>query len=116
MKTVLFMIRTAPHGSAAIPESHRACLGFATMPFEVNYLLTEEAVWALQPGQRAEAIGGHDARALVGELGDLDVSLYAEAEALEARGIDSDAVAPIQPLSADEIADLIAGADAVLTY
>jgi len=116
MKTVLFMVRTAPHGSAAIPESHRACLGFATMPFEVCYLLTEEAVWALQPGQHAEAIGGQDARALVSELGDLGVSLYAEAEALQARGIDSAEVAPVQPLSADEIADLIASADAVMTY
>ena len=90
MKTVLFMVRTAPHGSAAIPESHRACLGFATMPFEVNYLLTDDAVWALQPGQDAEAIGGHDARALVSELGDLGVNLFAEADALQARGIDAE--------------------------
>ncbi len=116
MKTVLFMVRTAPHGSAAIPESHRACLGFATMPFEVRYLLTDDAVWALQPGQQAEAIGGHDARALIGGLADLGVTLFADADALDARGIARDALEPIGVLGTDEIADLIAEADAVLTY
>lgn len=116
MKTVLFMVRTPPHGSAAIPESHRACLGFATMPFEVNYLLIDDAVWALQPGQRADAIGGRDARGLVEELGDLGVNLFAEADALEARGLDPDAIGPVAAVSADEISDLIATADAVMTY
>ena len=116
MKTVLFMVRTPPHGSAAIPESHRACLGFATMPIEVNYLLTDAAVWALQPGQRAQAIGGKDARDLVGELGDLGVKLFAEADAREARGLDPDAIGPVNSVSADEIAELIATADAVMTY
>ncbi len=116
MKTVLFMVRTAPHGSAAIPESHRACLGFATMPFEVNYLLTQDAVWALQSDQRADAIGGSDACALVAELAELGVNVFAEAAALEVRGVEADPIASVHALSEAEIADLIAAADAVLTY
>jgi len=116
MKTMLFMVHTAPHGSAAIPESHRACLGFATMPFEVNYVLVGDAVWALQTGQQANAIGGVDARGLIAELADLGVNVFAETDALDARDLPREHLEAVVPVSASEIADMIAGADAVMTY
>jgi len=117
MKHALFIVRTAPYGSAAIPESVRSCLGFATMPFEISYLLSDDAVWALAPGQNPEALGAANAGELVEQLADLDVNLYAQAEALRERGLslaglDSSA----QELSTEGIADLIATADVVMTY
>lgn len=117
MKQILFIVRTAPHGSAAIGESVRACLGFATMPVEVAYLLMGDGVWALQPGQRPAAIGGEDPLAHIGGLADLDVRLFVESEALSARGLSVEGLEfEIAPLGAEGIADLIAAADAVITY
>lgn len=117
MKQILFIVRTAPHGSAAIGESVRACLGFATMPVEVAYLLMADGAWALQPGQQPAAIGGEDPLVHIGGLADLDVRLFVESEALAARGLSVDGLEfEIAPLGAEGIADLIAAADAVITY
>jgi tRNA 2-thiouridine synthesizing protein C len=114
MKSVLFLVRSAPYGSAAIPESVRACLGFGTMPMEVNYVLMDDAVWAMALSQRPETIGSPPAQQILGALADLDVNLFAEAAALEERGLE--AAEQFRPVSLDGIADLIARADAVMTY
>ncbi|MGD9494983.1 MAG: DsrE family protein [Armatimonadota bacterium] len=117
MKQVLFIVRTAPYGSAAVPESVRACLGFGTMPVEVSYLLTDDGVWALAPGQQAEAIGAESAPGLIASLAELGVRIFAESEALQARGLAADGLGfPLTALAADQIARLIAAADAVITY
>lgn len=117
MKKVLFLVRSAPYGSAAIPESVRACLGFGTMPLEVSYVLTDDATWVLLPDHQPEPIGGNDALALIGNLSDLGVRLYVDEAALAARGLTAGADAPeFVALPPDGIADLVAGADAVLTY
>jgi len=63
VKQILFIVRTAPYGTAASPESVRSCLGFAIMPVEVYYLLTGDGAWALQarsgpePHRRAGCAG-----------------------------------------------------------
>ena len=117
MKQVVFLVQSAPHGTAAIPESQRCCLGLATLPFEMRYVLEGDAVWALQPGQRSEVIGGTDARELVAQLADLDVGLYVEKEALATRGmVEGDLGPEFTTVTREQIAEFIASADAVLTY
>jgi tRNA 2-thiouridine synthesizing protein C len=117
MKQVVFLVRSAPHGTAAIPESHRSCLGLATLPFEMSYVLEADAVWALLPGQRPEAIGSTDTLELITQLADLDVGLYVDEEALAARGMAAADLGPeFTTVTREQIADFIASADAVLTY
>jgi len=117
VKQILFIVRSAPYGSAAIPESVRSCLGFATMPVEVHYLLTGDGAWALQPGQEPGGIGARDTLGMIADLADLDVRLYVEEQALEERGLSVEGLeAEVKPLGADEIAKLIAAVDAVITY
>ena len=117
MKNVVFLVRSAPYGSAGIPESVRACLGFGTMPMDVHYVLMDDAVWALAADQNAEAIGSTDVRKVLSVLADLEVGLHVETEALAERGLTAEAArVELQPVSGEQIADLIAGADVVLTY
>jgi tRNA 2-thiouridine synthesizing protein C len=117
VKRVLFMVRTAPYGSAAIPESVRACLGFATMPIETTYLLMDDAAWALAPGQSPETIAAAPVQKLIANLADLDVRLCVEADALAERGLSAEGLPfEVEPLSQEAIAELIATADAVMTY
>lgn len=117
MKQIVFLVQSAPHGTAAIPESHRCCLGLATLPFEMRYVLEDDAVWALQPGQRPEAIGGTDARELIAQLADLDVTVCVEEQALAARAMTEADLAPeFVVVTREQIAEFIAGADAVITY
>ena len=117
MKSVLFLVRSAPYGSAAIPESVRACLGFGTMPMDVNYVLMDDAAWALTPNQRPEAIDASPVQQVLAALADLDVNLFVDSQALEERGLCLEGLpAHFTPASHERIADLIAGADAVLTY
>lgn len=117
MKRVLFLVRTAPYGSAAIPESVRSCMGFGTMPFHISYVLMDDAAWAVVPGQQPQAIHGNDALQLVQSLADLDIDLLVEEHALNERGLSVDGLDPaIRPVSQQEIAELIAQADMVMTY
>ena len=117
MKNVLFIVRTAPHGSAAVPESIRTCLGFGTMPFDIGYVLLDDATWAVLPNQRPESIGGNDALELISNLTDLGVRLYVESDALAERGLSVAGIEPeFVPLSQVQISDLIASADVVRTY
>jgi len=117
MKKVLFLVRTAPYGSAAIPESVRACLGFGTMPMEVRYVLMDDAVWALNPGQQPEAIGAPPVLRVLNSLADLDVELLADQGALAERGLSAEGVEPrFEAISREGIAELIASADVVMTY
>jgi tRNA 2-thiouridine synthesizing protein C len=117
MKKLLIAVRTAPYGSAAIPESVRAAMGLSTMPFETRYLLMDDAVWALLPDQQPAGIAASSVLDTVSSLTDLDVELCVEAEALQERGIDEATLTvPVTPVSREDIADLIGTADAVLTY
>lgn len=117
MKHVVFLVRSAPYGTAAIAESVRACLGFGAMPMAVSYVLMDDGVWALAPHQNAQAIGAKPVLEILSGLADLDVGLYAEQESLAERGLTVDGLEPaFTPISGSAIADLIARADAVLTY
>lgn len=117
MKSILFVVRTAPYGSAGIPESVRGCLGFATMPLDLHFLLVDDATWALAPNQQPAAIGGTPMPVLLEGLADSDVKLYAEAEALGARGLSTEGLGfEVTAVTREQIQALIASADAVLTY
>ena len=117
MKQVLFVVRAAPYGSAAIAESVRSCLGFATMPFELSYLLMDDAAWALLPNQRPQGIGGTPVLSIIANLAESDVRLCVDADSLRERGLTTEGVEPrFEALSQAEVADLVGAADAVLTY
>lgn len=117
MKRILFLVRSAPYGSATIAESVRACLGFTTMPLELAYVLMDDGAWALLPNQRPEAIGAAPVLELIGNLADAGVRLYVDSAAVSQRGLSLEGVEPtFTPLDTDGLADLIASSDAVLTY
>jgi len=117
MKRILFLVRSAPYGSATIAESVRGCLGFTTMPFELHYVLMDDAAWVLIPNQQPSAIGAAPVLGLLSNLAEADVRLYVDAVALQQRGLSVDGVEPaFVPLDTDGLAELIASADAVLTY
>jgi tRNA 2-thiouridine synthesizing protein C len=117
MKRILFVVRSAPYGTATIAESVRACLGFTTMPLELGYVVMDDATWALAPHQQPGAIGAAPVLELIGNLAESDVKLYVDAAALQERGLSAEGVKPAFTLvDTDALADLIADADAVLTY
>lgn len=117
MKSVLFLVRTAPYGSAAIPEAARACLGFATMPLDLTLLLTDDAAWAPAPNQAAETIGAPAVPLLLESLVDADVKVAVDEEALAARGLSTEALPEgVVSVSAAAIGDLVHRSDAILTY
>jgi len=117
MKKILFIMRTAPYGSAGIAEGVRSALGFATLPFELNIILMDEAVWAFLPNQQPEGIGGNPTWSLFETLTDIDVTLNADSEAINERGLAVQSDMPkFNILNSDEISALIGQADAVLTY
>jgi len=117
MKSVLFLVRTAPYGSAAIPEGVRACMGFATMPLDLSFLLTDDATWALAPNQRPESIGAPSVLGLIEGLLDADVKVLADREALQARGLKIDDLPDgVSAVNPEELAGLVRSSHAILTY
>ena len=117
MKRILVLVQTAPYGSAAIPESARACLGLATMPLQISYVLAGDAVWALLPTQDPDPIGAANALQVIRDLGEMDVALLVEDRSLAERGLSlDDAGEGFNAVTREQIGDLVANADAVLTY
>ena len=117
MKRILILVQTAPYGSAAIPESARACLGLATMPLQISYVLAGDAVWALLPRQDPDPIGATNALQVIRDLAEMDVALLVEDRSLAERGLSpGDAGEEFTTITREQIADLVANADAVLTY
>ncbi len=117
MKRVVFLVRTPPYGSAAIPESTRTCLGLATMSLDLSYVLMDDATWAILPHQQPELIEGNDVLALITGLAELDVKLQVCSEGLAERGLSATDLRPeFSAISREAITELIAQADVVLTY
>ena len=115
-RDVVVLLTRAPCGRVHIPEGLRAARGVAAGfdRHDVTVLFTEDAVYAARESVDREALN------MPGHLADLDAEdgdLVADADAMAARGVDRNEIAPdVTVASGDEVADLVRGADHTLDF
>lgn len=117
-RNFLIVCRQPPYGSALAREALDVALATAAFDQKVAMLFLGDGVLQLVQPQDATAIGhkSHDRQLAALPLYDVD-ALYADAEALDERGLGTaELVLPVQRLDAAGIAALYGAHDIVLGF
>ncbi len=118
MKKFMFVNRKAPYGTIYALESLEVVLIAATFDQDVSLVFVDDGVYELVKGQNSKAIGIKNFSPTYRALEGYDVEkLYVERESLQARGLaEADLLGPVQVLSSQELAALMAEQDVVLSF
>ena len=118
MKKILVIVRASPYGGIRAREAIDAALLFSAFAPEIAVLFSGDGVWQLVAGQEPGGIGAKSVAATLGAFESYDIDrVYADAEALAARGIDTaHLLAGAQPVDAAGLRELLCSHDRVVTF
>lgn len=132
VKKFLYLNRRAPYGTIYALESLEVVLIGAAFEQDVALAFVDDGVFQLAKSQNTDGIGVKNFSPTFRALGDYDVQkLYVERESLEERGLSEDDLMEIvyededddwaekpavRVISRAEMADVMAGADVVLSF
>ena len=117
-KKFLYVNRRAPYGSIYALESLEVVLIGAAFEQDVSLAFVDDGVYQLTKGQDTKGLEMKNFSPTFGALEDYDVTkLYVEEEALQARGLSAaDLVVPVQVVSTQRMAEIMAGQDVILNF
>ena len=132
VKNFLYVNRKAPYGTIYALESLEVVLIGAAFEQDVSLAFVDDGVFQLTKGQKTDGIGVKNFSPTFRALGDYDVTkLFVERESLTERGLTEDDLQEItyededddwaekpsiRIVSRAEMADIMAGADVVLSF
>ena len=118
MKKFMFVNRKAPYGTIYSLESLEVVLIAATFDQDVSLAFLDDGVYELVKGQNSKGIGIKNFSPTYRALEGYDVEkLYVERESMEARGLTAaDLLVPVEVLASEQMADLMAEQDVVLSF
>ena len=118
MKKFMFVNRKAPYGTIYALESLEVVLIAATFDQDVSLVFIDDGVYEIVKGQNPKGIGIKNHSPSYRALDGYDVEkLYVERESMELRGLaDADLLVPVEVLSSNEMATLMAEQDVVLSF
>ena len=117
-KKFLYVNRRAPYGTIYAHESLEVVLIGAAFEQDVSLAFLGDGVYQLAKGQDTKALAIKNFSPTFRALEDYDVTkLYVEQEALEARGLtDADLVVPVEVVSTERMAEIMAEQDVILSF
>ncbi len=117
IKRFLYVNRKAPYGTVYALENLEMVLIAAAFDQDVSVVFMDDGVFQLKKNQDTKGIGMKNFSPTFRALEGYDVEkLYVERESLEARGLsEDDLVVPVEVLSSEELRELMAAQDVVLT-
>jgi len=117
-KRFLYVNRRAPYGSIYALESLEVVLIGAAFEQDVSLAFIGDGVYQLVKGQDTKVLEVKNFSPAFRALEDYDVTkLYAEKEALEARGLsEADLVVPVQVVGAERMAEIMEAQDVILDF
>jgi len=109
--------RKAPYGTVYALESLETVLISAAFDQDVSVVFIDDGVFQLKKGQDTKAINMKNFSPTFRALEGYDVEkLYVEKESLEARGLtEDDLVVDVEILSTDELREIMAAQDVVIS-
>jgi tRNA 2-thiouridine synthesizing protein C len=118
VKKFMFVNRKAPYGTVYALEGLEVVLISAAFDQDVSLVFLDDGVYELVKGQDTKAIGVKNFSPTYRALEGYDIEkLYVERESLAARGLTEESlVVPVDVLSAQEIAALMAEQDVVISF
>jgi len=117
IKRFMFVNRKAPYGTVYALESLETVLISAAFDQDVSVVFIDDGVFQLKKGQDTKAINMKNFSPTFRALEGYDVEkLYVEKESLEARGLtEEDLVVDVEVLSTDELREIMAAQDVVIS-
>jgi len=117
-KKFLYVNRRAPYGTIYAHESLEVVLIGAAFEQDVSLAFLGDGVYQLAKGQDTKGLAIKNFSPTFRALEDYDVTkLYVEQEALEARGLtDADLVVPVEVVSTERMAEIMAEQDVILSF
>jgi tRNA 2-thiouridine synthesizing protein C len=117
IKRFMFVNRKAPYGTVYALESLETVLISAAFDQDVSVVFMDDGVFQLKKGQDTAGINMKNFSPTFRALEGYDVEkLYVEKESLEARGLtEDDLVVDVEILSTDELREIMAAQDVVIS-
>ena len=117
VKRFMYVNRRAPYGTIYALECLEVVLVAAAFDQDVSVVFVDDGVCQLKKNQNTAEIGMKNFSKTYGALDDYDVEkIYVEKESLDARGLtEDDLVIPVQVLAADQLREVMAQQDVVIS-
>jgi len=117
VKRFMYVNRRAPYGTIYALECLEVVLVAAAFDQDVSVVFLDDGVCQLKKNQDTTGIGMKNFSKTYGALDDYDVEkIFVEKESLEARGLTADdLVIPVEVLAADELREVMAQQDIVIS-
>ncbi|MDH3613744.1 MAG: sulfurtransferase complex subunit TusC [Gammaproteobacteria bacterium] len=117
VKRFMYVNRRAPYGTIYALECLEVVLVAAAFDQDVSVVFLDDGVCQLKKNQDTTGIGMKNFSKTYGALDDYDVEkIYVEKESLAARGLTADdLVIPVEVLAADDLRDVMAQQDVVIS-
>jgi tRNA 2-thiouridine synthesizing protein C len=117
VKRFMYLNRKAPYGTIYAHENLETVLIAAAFEQDVSVVFVDDGVYQLKKGQDTKEIGMKNFSPTFRALDDYDVEkLYVEKESLEARGLTAeDLVVPVEVVATEELREIMAQQDVVLS-
>ena len=117
IKRFMYVNRRAPYGTIYALECLEVVLIAAAFDQDVSVVFVDDGVCQLKKNQDTAEIGMKNFSKTSGALDDYDVEkIYVEKESLDTRGLtEDDLVIPVQVLAADQLREVMAQQDVVIS-
>ena len=118
VKKFMIVNRKAPYGTIYALESLEVVLIAATFDQDVSLVFIDDGVYELVKGQQTKGIGVKNFSPSYRALEDYDVEkLYVDQASLDQRGLtESDLLVPVAVLDAQQMGQLMAQQDVILSF
>ena len=118
VKKFMFVNRKAPYGTIYALESLEVVLISATFDQDVSLVFIDDGVYELVKGQQTKAIGIKNFSPSYRALEGYDVEkLYVDQASLDQRGLtEADLLVPVEVLDAQQMGQLMAQQDVILSF
>jgi len=117
VKRFMYVNRKAPYGTIYALENLEVVLIAAAFDQDVSVVFVDDGVYQLKNNQNTDAIGMKNFSKTYRALDDYDVEkIYVEKESLEARGLtEDDLIIPVEVLAAEDLREIMAQQDVVIS-
>jgi len=117
VKKFMYVNRRAPYGTIFALECLEVVLISAAFEQDVSLVFLDDGVFQLKKNQDTTGIGMKNFSNTYRALDDYEVEkIYVEKESLEARGLTSDdLIIPVEVLSSEEMREIVAQQDVVIS-
>ena len=118
VKKFMFVNRKAPYGTIYALESLEVVLITATFDQDVSLVFIDDGVYELVKGQQTKAIGIKNFSPSYRALEGYDIEkLYVDQASLDRRGLtEADLLVPVEVLNAQQMGQLMAQQDVILSF